>query len=238
MANTHYVFNPTALSGGSFFVEIEGLAELQQDLGLLKDKSKYIVRGALNETAKDVKKMLVDECAKAYRLDNKIRKSHVEKTLDISKATVGYLEAWVVSEGTVNELYDFTVSPRAYYPSSVHGTTPKSGRRAGIKRSNGLTNIRLSGNHDAYKAFVVQYGSGHQTIVQRIPGSMHEVSVKSKKTGKIGTQHRESIKNLYTSSIPKMLEGKDVYGIVEPQIEDIILTHAQNYINKILSKEI
>lgn len=219
---TQYVFNPTALSGGSFFVEIEGLAELQQDLGLLKDKSKYIVRGALNETAKDVKKMLVDECSKAYRLDNKIRKSHVEKTLDISKATVGYLEAWVVSEGATNELFDFSVSPRSYIPGSAGGKIPKGGRRASIKRANGMTNLTHPGS--GYKAFVVKFASGHVSIATRQAGA--------------GPKNHETLKNLRTSSIPKMLEGKDVYGIVEPQIEDIILTHAQNYINKILSKEI
>ena len=51
-----------------YTVSIEGLVELEMDLNMSKDKTKNILRTAINNTAKKVEKQMYTEAGKRYAL--------------------------------------------------------------------------------------------------------------------------------------------------------------------------
>ena len=77
-------------------VEMQDLTEIESALGMMRDRSKYVLRAAVNDTARQTVKLLVDGAGKKYYMS----KSNVRKSMSISKATVRTLTAIVASEGT------------------------------------------------------------------------------------------------------------------------------------------
>lgn len=175
-----------------YIVDMDSLTRIERDLGVMKDKSKMVLRNAINKTAKEAVELLVDEADKAYYIR---RKTSVRKTIDVKKASVSNLVALVTSTGKVTDLYDFKVSSK--------NSNPPAGHKANVRRGNPAKYVYLRpGARDQYKAFAVKYKSGHRAIAQRVPGKM----MKSK-------PKKEAIKNLWSISVPKMLEtiwGEDV----------------------------
>lgn len=168
-------------------IEMDGLHEIEAALGMLKDKSKHVLRTAINNTAKDVIKLLPKEAAEEYY----IRQTEARKTLSRTKATMLDMEAIVYSTGHALELYGSKVSPKRYNPSN----RPPAGHTGNVKQANSPKYLYLKpGSHDEYKAFVVKYNSRHISIAQRVPGTTMR-----------DDPNKEGIKNLYTASIPNML---------------------------------
>lgn len=201
----------------TYQVDMQDLTEIEAALGMVKDKSKLVLRGAINETAKDVRVLLADEAAKEYVM----KRSVFKKNIEIDKAKVSTLTATVHSSGMVNELYDFRVSPRRYAPHNK-----PNHHKGKVRVENPLSKLILKpgASRDKYKAFVVRYQSGHITVGQRVPGKR----MKSK-------PEKEFVKTLLSPSIPNMLGyEKGVYGIVEPQIHDLLVKHIQTQMLKFL----
>ena len=86
-----------------FQVEMQDLTKIEAALGMTRDKSKMVLRTAINNTAKQTVTLLVNEANREYY----ISKGKVRKTMSTKKATTGKLEAIIKSEEPVNELYDF-----------------------------------------------------------------------------------------------------------------------------------
>lgn len=201
-----------------FFVEMEDLTQIESALGMANDKSKMVLRTAINNTAKQTVNLLVDEANREYY----IQKGKVRKTMSTKKATTGKLEAIITSEEPVNELYDFRVRPKAYNPRN----RPLAGHTGNVRRGNAPKSLYLKpgAGSDQYKAFVVRYQSGHVTIGQRVPGKQ----MKSK-------PEKEFVKTLLSPSTPNMLGYEQgVYGVVEPQIYDLLQKSIQEQILRFL----
>lgn len=202
-------------------VEMQNLLEIEAALGMMKDKSKFVLRAAINNTARQTVPLLVDEAAKEYFLDRNLSKSHVRKTLDVEKATTRTLTALVTSTGRTTELYDFAVRPRYYRPKR----RPRGGHTGNVKRSNPPKFLYLKpGEKDEYKAFVVKYKSGHVSIAQRVPGKRMK-----------GNPQKEAIKNLRSTSVPAMLGSEQgVWGVVNPKIYEMLQNNIQEQIQRFL----
>lgn len=201
-----------------FQVEMEDLTRIESALGMMKDKSKMVLRTAINNTAKETVTLLVDEANREYY----ISKSKVKKTMSTKKATVGKLEAVITSAESVNELYDFKVAPKAYRPHN----RPPAGHTGNVRRDNSPKRLYLKPGaaRDKYKAFVVRYQSGHITIGQRVPGKR----MKSK-------PEKEFVKTLLSPSTPNMLGYEQgVYGVVEPKMYDMLQRNIQEQILRYL----
>lgn len=200
-----------------FQVEIQDLTEIESALGMMKDKSKVVLKAAINNTAKKTVPLLVDEANKQYIVNKKV---NVRKTLDVKKATTSSLTAIVKSTGRTTELYDFRVSPKGYNPRN----RPQAGHTGNVKRTNPAKYVYLKpGAGDQYKAFVVKFKSGHISIAQRIPGS------------RMGNKNKEAIKNLRSTSVPAMLGyEKGVWGVVEPKMNDLLMAEIQAQIQRFL----
>ena len=197
-----------------FQVEMQDLTQIEAALGMTRDKSKMVLRTAINNTAKQTVTLLVNEANREYY----ISKGKVRKTMSTKKATTGKLEAIIKSEEPVNELYDFKVRPKAY----AQHNRPLAGHTGNVRRDNSPSRLYLKpgASSDKYKAFVVKYQSGHITIGQRVPGKR----MKSK-------PEKEFVKTLLSPSTPNMLGYEQgVYGVVEPQMYDTLQRNIQEQI--------
>lgn len=198
-------------------VEMQDLMEIESALGMLKDKSKMVLRTSINETAKSVRALLADEAAKTYVM----KRSKFLKHMEIDKAKVSNLIATIHSSGRVNELYDFKVSPYRFQPRNK---PPYHKGKVMVKNNLSKLILKPGTAGDKYKAFVVRYRSGHITIGQRVPGKR----MKSK-------PEKEFVKTLLSPSIPGMLGNEEgVFGVVRPHIQDILIKHIQTQIPKYL----
>lgn len=201
-----------------FQVEMQDLTQIESALGMTKDKTKYVLRAAINSTAKKTVSLLATEANREYH----ISKGTVRKTISTKNATVATLAATVTSDGPVNELYDFKVSPRTY----IRGGGVPGGYKGNVRRDKGAKALMLKPGEsgDKYRAFVVRYQSGHMTVGQRVPGKR----MKSK-------PEKEAIKTLLSPSTPNMLGYEQgVYGVVEPQIYDLLQTSIQEQMHRFL----
>ncbi|MBR1476879.1 MAG: hypothetical protein IJ608_02820 [Lachnospiraceae bacterium] len=201
-----------------YAVDMDDLTRIESALGMLKDKTPMSLRTAINRTATETQKLLLDEASGRYYF----KRSEAKKTMSIKKATTRNLEAIVYSQGAPLELYGAKVLPKAYNPKN----RPKAGHKGNVKKSNSAKYLYLkSSGKDRYKAFVVKYKNGHISIAQRRPG-----------TSMRGNIHKEAIKNLYTTSIPAMLGYEQgIYGIVKPQIESMLIKNIQAQASRYLS---
>lgn len=201
-----------------FQVEMEDLTRIESALGMMKDKSKMVLRTAINNTAKQTVTLLVDEANRQYY----ITKGKVKKTMTTKKATAGNLQAVITSSEPVNELYDFKVNPRTY----VRGGGVPRGYKGNVRRNKKASKLVLKPGAagDQYKAFVVRYQSGHITVGQRVPGK----KMKSK-------PEKEFVKTLLSPSTPNMLGYEQgVYGVVKPKMYDMLQQNIQTQIMRYL----
>ncbi len=199
-------------------VDVDDLRQIENALGMSKDKSKQILKSAINSTEKETTKLLSGEANKRYY----IKKTKVDKTLDTKKATVSNLEGLITSTGGVNELYDFRVSPKAYNPHN----RPRTGHTGNVNRANSPKRLYLrpGATFDKYKAFVVRFKSGHVTIGQRVPGKRMKSNPK-----------KEAVKELLSPSTPTLLGNeKGVYDIVQPQMYSILEKNIEQQIQRFL----
>lgn len=201
-----------------FLVNMQDLTRIEAALGMMKDKTRYVLRAAINATAKQTIMLLSDEANKEYY----ISKAKVKKTLSVKNATVRDLTAIVTSQDPVNELYDFRVIPRTY----ICGGGVPGGYKGNVRRDKDAAQLELrpGAAGDQYKAFVVKYRSGHITVGQRVPGKQ----MKSK-------PDKEFVKSLLSPSTPNMLGYEEgVYGVVEPQMYDMLQRNIQEQIQRFL----
>ena len=201
-----------------FQVEMEDLTRIEAALGMMKDKSKMVLRTAINNTAKQTVTLLADEANRQYH----ITKAKVKKTIKTQKATTGNMVAVITSEEPVNELYDFKVNPRTY----IRGGGVPGGYKGNVRRDKSASKLVLKPGAagDQYKAFVVRYRSGHITVGQRVPGKR----MKSK-------PDKEFVKTLLSPSTPNMLGYEQgVYGVVELKMYDMLQQNIQAQIYRYL----
>lgn len=201
-----------------FQVEMEDLTRIESALGMMKDKSKMVLRTAINNTAKQTVTLLVDEANREYH----ITKAKVRKTITTKKATTGNLVALITSSEPVNELYDFKVKPRTY----IRGGGVPGGYKGNVRRDKPASKLVLKpgASRDKYRAFVVQYKSGHITVGQRVPGKRMK-----------SDSSKEFVKTLLSPSTPNMLGYEQgVYGVVKPQMYDLLQQNIQTQIQRFL----
>ena len=189
-----------------YLISLDDLQGFEAMLGSSKNKSRYILRAAINNSAKEVKKRLERDAAKRYAL-NQGGQAAYRQINKIKKATIGNLAAIVEAKDGPIELFKYKVNDRTYYPGGVGA--PKQIKAKALKKSpyKPLAN-------PGYKAFVVKYKSGHISVAERVPGSS------------MRGRHKEAIRSLYAISKPKSEETVYKIGIAK-DMQDILIKHVQ-----------
>nr|DAH89366.1 MAG TPA: minor tail protein Z [Caudoviricetes sp.] len=172
-----------------FQIEMQDLTKIEAALGMTRDKSKIVLRSAINNAAKQIEKTMVKETKGRY-----VFKRDIKSANSVKKATTRNMQAIITVRGTANELYDFQVRPQTYYPGSKGAP---SWIKARGKKSGKLQRIaaRMGTGGDQYKGFVVKYHSGHLAFAERVPGKKMRSDPK-----------KEAIETLYSLATPKMEE--------------------------------
>lgn len=169
---------------------MDDLIRIENALNMTKDKSKYVLRGAINKTLKDADKRIRDDVLKEYSIKDKKK---VFSAMDIQKASVSNLVGILNVTGKPNETWDFKVGPRTYVPGGLPVGHP--GHKVNVKRRNPYKILKLrSGGGDQYKAFTVRFSNGKTTLAQRVPGKRMN-----------SNPDKEFVKKIMSPSVPSMV---------------------------------
>lgn len=183
-------------------------------LNTAKSKSKYILRAAINNSAKEVKKRLERDASKRYAL-HKGGQGAYREINRIKKATVGNLAAIVEARDGVIDLYKYQVNNRTYYPGGVGA--PRQIKARALKK----TPYKSLAADAKHKAFVVKFKNGHMAVAERVPGT------------RMQHKNKEAIRALYAISKPKSEETVFKIGI-DKDMHSILMKHIQAQIEQFL----
>lgn len=202
-----------------YVFDMDGLEEIESALGMMKDKSKYVLRAAINNTAKEVEKRMVTEANERYAI--KGGKKSIREANKTKKATVSNLAAIIEAKGAPLDLTKYKVSPATYFPGSrgapswIKAQVLKSGKPKRMA-------LRPGASGDKYKGFVVKFSSGHIAFAERVPG-----------TSMRGRPEKEAIRTLYAISKPKTEEVVFKENI-DSDVNMILMQNIQEQIQRFL----
>lgn len=218
-----------------FYVRMEGITEIEKALGMTKDKSKAILKAAINNVEKRTEKRMIDETKRTYGYRNG-KSGGVANTVgdlkranEVKKARAGNMQAILEVKSDVNELLGFYVSPMFYVPGG--GEYPEW-YKARARRDGKMKNVALrpGASGDKYKGFIIKYTnhsktgqtSEHYALAQRVPGKRMK-----------SNPHKEAVKSLLSISSTKAEEIVYREEIAE-DMDDILEKSIQKQIQRFL----
>ena len=184
--------------------------EIEKKLGDLKSETPKVMRSALSNTARRVRKRVVKEAASRYAYqDTGAWKASNSGAIKLKAKIRGdALYTRLISEGPMNELMDFMVSPAAYAPDS----------RPDAHKAKVLSSGALKTLNDKPKPFVTRFRSGHIAIVQR----------KGKR--------RLPVHSLLAPSVPSMVQNAGLRETAEELMATELPVQIQKAIQRTLKK--
>lgn len=199
-------------------IEIDFNAELrnvEEKLGSLKDKAPDVLRNALNTTARKVRKQIVKDAKGEYQLSDKSL-LQATKAMKMTNARKGTLMAVLKSQGGVNDLMKFMVSPTTL----ARGELAPDSYIAQVLKGTGAKSL----DYDP-KPFITQFRSGHIAVVERVPGRKM-----------VSNPEKDFIKKLLSPSVPHMLKNPEVQEKASEIMESELPRQIEKQIEKYLQK--
>ena len=184
--------------------------EIERALGDLKDETPKVLRSALSNTARRVRRQVVKEAAKRYDYqdDGVWKASNAGAIMLKAKAKGDAFYTRLVSSGPMNELMDFMVTPSAYNPD----------QRPAAHKSKVLSTGALKVLGEKPKPFVTRFRSGHIAIVQR------------------KTEKRLPVHSLLAPSVPSMVQNAGLRVTAEELMANELPVQIQKAIQRTLKK--
>ncbi len=221
-------------------IVIEGidLAQVEKQLGSMKQKAPKVLKLAVNDTARKARSRLAKEAQKTYA----VKVGGFNRAMVIKLATNGNPVAIIRSTGKKIPLFKFahrrnTLGSEKYYNPTLHRMqVGKGGRGASAKQLK--SSSFKSDNGANLKWFIAQMPSGHTGIFQRNGGVSRGKGNKNyailKKLG-VGAEISEKM----GPSAPEMLGNEErVYGIVEPYIMSDLEQAVNRHVLRAIRNEI
>ena len=184
--------------------------DIEKALGDLKEETPKVLRSALSNTARRVRKQVVKEAGKRYDYqDAGAWKASNAGAIKLKAKTKGdALYTRLISTGPMNELMDFMVTPAAYNPD----------HRPAAHKSKVLSSGALKVLGEKPKPFVTRFRSGHIAIVQR----------KSEK--------RLPVHSLLAPSVPSMVQNAGLRVTAEELMATELPVQIQKAVQRTLKK--
>lgn len=184
--------------------------EVDRALGELKTETPKVLRSALSNTARRVRKKVVKEAEKRYAYQDDVawKASNAGALKLKAKTKRDAFYTRLVSSGPMNELLDFMVSPSTYAPDS----------RPDAHKAKVLTSGALKILGDKPKPFVTKFRSGHIAVVSR--------------TG----DKRLPVKKLLAPAVPSMVQNAGLRKTAEELMATELPTQIQKAIQRTLKK--
>lgn len=194
-------------------LQIDGNKAMKEILAVLGEANKKaaprVLSRAVNATADEARKLLASKAQETYV----IKSAGFNKAMEIDKAKPKTPVATLRTDGGPIELFKFRTSPATYKTGDNKPKTSK-GR---VMAQSGMKNLI----HDERWAFVTKFGNEHKSMVRRT------------------TEKRYPIKTLMSPSIPQMIGNEtEVYGEVQPVIQQMLMNHIYKELDKELLKGI
>lgn len=191
-------------------IEKEELRNIIKKLENLNKKAPSAVANAVNKTAREARKTLLNEAKSKYTLQRK----RFGQNSSIERASASNLEAKIRFKGKNNPFTYFKTKPKG----------PKKARRgaagANVEIKAGHT---VGFNRTGYKGFIVNFKSGHTAFVVRLPGT------------RMRKKNKEQLKEYYSLSVPSMIKRnvEDNSGTLT-LIQESLKKHVDAQIEKLL----
>lgn len=184
--------------------------EIEKTLGDLKSETPKVLRSALSNTSRRVRKQVVKEAGSryAYQDDGAWKASNAGAIKLKAKTKRDAFYTRLVSSGPMNELLDFMVAPAAYSPDS----------RPDAHKAKVLSSGALKVLGEKPKPFVTRFRSGHIAIVQR----------KGDK--------RLPVRSLLAPSVPSMVQNAGLRETAEELLATDLPVQIQKAIQRTLKK--
>lgn len=200
-----------------FYVEQGVYDRLNDRLKDMTEKMPVVMKRAINDTAKEARRKILKEAEKKYL----VKERRFNRAMSIEYATERQWNATIVTEGNPLPLYDFKVRKNGEITAA----------KAKVLTTSKMKELKLKGadNGKDLKAFVQQMKNGHYGVFQRLPSNEREqIQKRYEEEEKKEREKRDSglmgrlekrlkkryIRQLYSLSIPQMVESKKVYPIV------------------------
>lgn len=215
-----------AKGGGAIQVSIDAtdkITEVEKLLGDMKQKAPHTLRNAVNSTARKMRKQLHKRAKEVY-----ITKNYAySKEMRLKNATISSLTARLSTSGERTPLSKHKVSPQRL----AHGRGRPKQYQAKVLRQSAMK-VMQEGD---LKSFLVRFQSGHIALVQRNPQKTYQNSgERIKRYGMSVDLSR--IEEKKTISIAEMLGSNRVYGVVAPEMEDLLQAEIERFVQKTLNK--
>ncbi len=184
--------------------------EVAETLGELKGETEKVLRSALSNTSRRVRKQVTKEAASRYAYqDDSVWKATNAGALKLKAGTrQDRFYTKLTSEGPMSELVDFMVAPNAYAPSS----------RPDAHKAKVLSSGALKILGDKPKPFIARFKSGHIAVVQR------------------KTDKRLPVKKLLSPSVPSMVKNAGLQETAAELIQSELPIQIQKAIQRTLKK--
>lgn len=209
----------------SITIEAAKLSQIKRRLGYMKEKAPKVLKLAVNDTAKKARSRLGKEAKKKYV----VKVSGFNKAMGIKLATNNKPEAVIHASGKKIPLAKFSykegeLGTGEYFNPTLHRYQTGAGGISSTGKI--LKGTRFKPSSSArLKWFVAKMKSGHTGIFVRNEGM---------KRGQKG-----EISEKMGASIPEMIGNeKQVYGVVEPHIQNDLQEAVNRYVMRALRGEI
>lgn len=234
----------TRYNADNLTIELIGEKEVAKALGNIPQKAPLVIRNAVNETAKDARRVMIHEAKKRYALNSKGRQ-HLNDLKIRQRAKVSDLGAELHIGGPSqkkqmrNDLGYFKTIPNRPYmgvdvanaPAYFRGKVLKSGSMK-----------QLTGQGKLSKGFLVKFTNGttddknHVGMVQRIIGSSG--GPEKTRTGAPRWRNAQgNVEKIVTMGSPSAAAMHHViWRQVEPQVQDTLEKKLEASIQKTLAR--
>lgn len=217
MGNVNTAVN-IGLEGRNITIEIDGLDTVARALGNLQGRSPAAVKVAVNQTARQARKLMIT-AAKARYTVNAAGARHLNDLKQKKKASNSSLSATLFISKMRNDLGYFENDPtQAYTGGDVFRHSP-SFYKARVLASSSLKPLPGKGNLS--KGFLMQFQSGHIGMVQRVIGSASKNTETARgrprwtngqgKVEKLQTMGAPSATAMHTQVWPEVRDDVELY---------------------------
>lgn len=221
------------LEGRNVTIEIDGLDTVARALGNLQGRSPAAVKVAVNQTARQARKLMI-AAAKARYVVNAAGARHLNDLKPKKKATNSDPSATLFISRMRNDLGYFDNDPtKAYTGGDVFRHSPNF-YKARVLASSSLKPLPGKGNLS--KGFLMEFKSGHIGMVQRVIGSASENTETARGRPRWQNEHGQ-VEKIQTMGAPSATAmHAQVWPDVRDDVELYLMARIQDRVDWILAR--
>lgn len=208
--------------GGTMTIGIEGLEDVAKELGVLRNKTPATVKVAINQTARQTRKLMIQRAKARYALLAAGRR-HLNDLKQRKKATNADLSAELYVKSMRNDLGYFEHSPTTMFTGRAVANAPEYITARVLKSSPMKPLTDKEGKWS--KGFLVRFannGNEHIGMVQRLIGSYSEHTT-TRSGAKRWTNKDGKVEKLFTMGSPSVTA---MHNVIFP----MIVSEAEEYL--------